>query len=99
MIHHADSYAATLVPYMIDMGIDIWQGCMESNNVSELVKKYGGKITFMGDIDNKAIGLPGWTRRPAAKPPGGPAKDAAASTSSLHHPGWTGLRLSGRYTV
>ena len=37
-------------------------GCMESNNVPELVKKYGGKITFMGDIDNKSMDFPGWTR-------------------------------------
>ena len=30
IIHHCDSYAATLVPYMIDMGVDIWQGTMSS---------------------------------------------------------------------
>ena len=29
VFHHSDSYAATLVPYMIEMGIDVWQGCME----------------------------------------------------------------------
>ena len=62
IIHHADSYAATLVPYMIEMGIDIWQGCMESNNLPELVKKYGGKITFMGGIDNKSVDFTGWTQ-------------------------------------
>jgi len=62
IIHHSDSYAATLVPYMIEMGIDIWQGCMESNNVPELIKKYGGKISFMGDIDNKAVDFTGWTQ-------------------------------------
>ncbi len=53
VFHHADSYAATLVPDMIEMGIDVWQGCMRSNNVPELIKKYGDKIAFMGDIDNK----------------------------------------------
>ena len=62
VIHHADSYAATLVPYMIEIGIDIWQGCMESNNVPELIKKYGGKISFMGGIDNKSMDFPGWTQ-------------------------------------
>lgn len=61
VIHHSDSYCATLVPYMIDMGIDIWQGCMESNNVPELVKKYGGQISFMGGIDNKSVDFEGWT--------------------------------------
>jgi len=52
IIHHNDSYSATLVPSMIDMGIDIWQGCISSNNVPELVKKYGGQISFMGDLSN-----------------------------------------------
>jgi len=62
VIHHADSYAATLVPYMIEMGIDIWQGPMESNNLPELIKKYGDKITFMGGIDNKSVDFTGWTQ-------------------------------------
>lgn len=67
VIHHGDSYAATLVPYMIEMGIDIWQGCMESNNVPELIKKYGGQISFMGAIDNKSMDFQGWTREDCAK--------------------------------
>jgi hypothetical protein len=67
VIHHADSYAETLVPYMIDMGIDVWQGCMRTNNVPELIKKYGGKISFMGYIDNKDVDFPGWTQEDARK--------------------------------
>ncbi|MCL1849419.1 MAG: uroporphyrinogen decarboxylase [Clostridiales bacterium] len=67
VIHHCDSYAATLVPHMIEMGIDIWQGCMESNNVPELVKKYGGKIAFMGGMDNKSIDFDGWTQEDARR--------------------------------
>ena len=62
VIHHSDSYCANLVPTMIDMGIDIWQGCMESNNVPELLRKYGDKISFMGDIDNKSVDFEGWTQ-------------------------------------
>ena len=61
VIHHSDSYGATIVPYMIEMGIDIWQGCMKSNDVPGLVKKYGGKISFMGGIDNKCVDFDGWT--------------------------------------
>ena len=53
VIHHSDSYAATLVPSMIEMGIDVWQGCMETNNLPELIRKYGGKISFMGGIENR----------------------------------------------
>ena len=67
VIHHSDSYAATLVPHMIEMGIDVWQGCMASNNIPELIKQYKGKITFMGGIDNKAVDFNGWTRDDARK--------------------------------
>ena len=62
IVHHSDSYAANLVPEMIEMGIDIWQGAMTTNNVPELIKQYGGKITFMGDIDSGRVDFPGWTR-------------------------------------
>ena len=67
VVHHSDSFAATLVPYMIEMGIDIWQGCMESNNIPELIKKYGGKISFMGGIDNKSVEFTGWSREDARR--------------------------------
>lgn len=61
IIHHSDSYAATLVPYMIEMGIDIWQGVMNSNNIPELIKQYGGQISFMGGIDSADVDHEGWT--------------------------------------
>ena len=62
VVHHSDSYAATLVPDMIDMGIDIWQGVMTSNNIPELIKQYGGKISFMGGIDSAKVDYEGWTK-------------------------------------
>ena len=61
IVHHSDSYAATLVPDMIDMGIDIWQGVMTSNDIPKLIKEYGGKISFMGGIDSASVDHPGWT--------------------------------------
>lgn len=67
IVHHNDSYSATLVPYMIEMGIDVWQGCMHSNNVPELIEKYGGQITFMGGLDNKFVDFDGWTQEDARK--------------------------------
>ena len=67
IIHHSDSYAATLVPDMIDMGIDIWQGVMTCNNIPELIKQYGGKISFMGGIDSATIDFPGWTVEDVAR--------------------------------
>lgn len=67
IVHHSDSYAATLVPDMIDMGIDIWQGVMNSNNIPELIKQYGGKISFMGGIDSASVDYEGWTEEAVAR--------------------------------
>jgi len=61
IVHHSDSYAANLVPYMIEMGIDIWQGVMTTNNTPELIKKYGKQITFMGEVDSGVVDFPAWT--------------------------------------
>lgn len=67
IVHHSDCYAATLVPLMIEMGIDIWQGVMTTNNTPELIKKYGPQITFMGDIDSGVVDHPAWAREEIAK--------------------------------
>lgn len=67
IVHHSDSYAATLVPYMIEMGIDIWQGVMTTNNIPELIKKYGGQISFMGGVNSASVDHPGWTREEVVK--------------------------------
>ncbi|KPU44409.1 methylcobalamin:coenzyme M methyltransferase [Oxobacter pfennigii] len=61
IVHHSDSYGANLVPYMIEMGIDIWQGAMTANNIPKLIKKYGGQISFMGDINNGVVDVSDWT--------------------------------------
>jgi uroporphyrinogen-III decarboxylase len=63
VIHHSDSYAATLVPDMIDMGIDIWQGAMSTNDLPFLIRKYGGRISFMGGIDDSKVDTSGWSQK------------------------------------
>jgi hypothetical protein len=70
IVHHNDSYSANLVPYMIEMGIDIWQGVMTTNNTPELIKKYGGQITFMGEIDSGIVDIPDWTPEIVARETG-----------------------------
>ncbi|MBR2717484.1 MAG: uroporphyrinogen decarboxylase, partial [Oscillospiraceae bacterium] len=67
VFHHSDCYCANLIPTMIEMGIDVWQGCMKSNNVPELIKQYGGQISFMGEIDNKQVDFQGWTQADCEK--------------------------------
>ena len=61
IIHHSDSYAANLVPSMIEMGIDVWQGPASTNDIKYLIDNYGEKITFMGEIDNTVVDVEGWT--------------------------------------
>ena len=61
IIHHSDSYAANLVPSMIKMGVDIWQGPVTTNNLPELIEKYGGQISFHGGIDNGVVDRADWT--------------------------------------
>jgi len=67
VVHHSDSYAATFVPFMIESGIDIWQGVMTTNNIPELIKKYGGQISFWGGIDSAKIDYEGWTQEVIAR--------------------------------
>ena len=67
IVHHSDSYAATLVPMMIEMGIDIWQGAMSTNDIPELIKNYGGQISFMGGLDSAEIDFPEWTPKICAE--------------------------------
>ena len=52
---------------MIEMGMDIWQGVMTSNNIPELIKKYGGKLSFMGGVDSAKVDFPGWTQEIVAE--------------------------------
>ena len=67
IVHHSDSYGMSLVPYMIELGIDVWQGTLRStNDVPALLNKYGNKITYMGVIESQHIDKPGWTREGVA---------------------------------
>ena len=66
IIHHNDAYIANLVPTMIDMGIDIWQGATDTNDIPTLLQNYGGKLTIMGGLNNGKIDKPDWTPEDAA---------------------------------
>ena len=61
VVHHCDCYAANLVPVMIDVGIDVWQGPTDNNNIPDLIDRYGDKIIFMGGIDDGAVDVSDWT--------------------------------------
>ncbi len=52
IVHHSDSYAANLIPSMLRVGIDIWQGAITENDLKTVIAQYGGKITIMGGLNN-----------------------------------------------
>ncbi len=49
-VHHADSYCAPIVPDMIEIGIQAWQGVLPENDIPALLQETDGKITLMGGI-------------------------------------------------
>ncbi|MBR3397588.1 MAG: uroporphyrinogen decarboxylase [Lachnospiraceae bacterium] len=62
IVHHSDSYAAELVPYMIKMGVDVFQGAVSDNNIPELLKKYEGKISIHAGLDNGKFDCENWSK-------------------------------------
>lgn len=61
IIHHADCYAATYVPFMLEMGVDVWQGGTIANDIPKLVHEYGGQISFLTGVDSQIVDKPDWT--------------------------------------
>ncbi len=57
-MHHSDTFLEPLIPGMIDIGIDIWQGVIPQNDIVMLQKTYKGQIAFHGGIDIAAIDFP-----------------------------------------
>ena len=61
VIHHNDAYGETLIPEMIEMGIDVWQGALSTNDLPRIAKEYKGQLTVMGGINNGIVDMPDWT--------------------------------------
>lgn len=62
IVHHSDAYGETLIPEMIEMGIDVWQGALSTNNLHKIARDYAGKLTVMGGINNGIIDCVDWSR-------------------------------------
>ncbi|MCJ7837154.1 uroporphyrinogen decarboxylase (URO-D) [Cuneatibacter sp. NSJ-177] len=55
VIHHADSYCEPIVEDMAEIGIDIWQGVLPSNDIPAIQKKLQGRMVLMGGIDAAVV--------------------------------------------
>ncbi len=52
VMHHADSFLEPIVEDMAEIGIDIWQGVLPSNNIAAISEKVGDRMMLMGGIDS-----------------------------------------------
>ena len=52
VMHHGDSYMEPLVEDMAEIGIQIWQGVIPTNNIKAISEKVGDRMLLMGGIDS-----------------------------------------------
>jgi len=52
VMHHSDSFCEPIVEDMAEIGIQIWQGALPSNDINALVERLDGRMTLMGGIDS-----------------------------------------------
>jgi hypothetical protein len=53
--HHCDSYCMGIETDMVDMGIDMWQGVLVTNDLQKVKKNTGGKLMLLGGINQPLI--------------------------------------------
>jgi hypothetical protein len=53
--HHADCYCTGIENDMVDLGIDMWQGVLPSNDIVQIQKNTKGKMLLMGGLDQAVI--------------------------------------------
>lgn len=52
VMHHADSWLEPIVEDMADIGVQIWQGVLNTNNIPAISEKVGSRMLLMGGIDS-----------------------------------------------
>jgi uroporphyrinogen-III decarboxylase len=52
VMHHGDSYMEPLAADMADIGVDIWQGVLPTNDIRSLSESVGDRMLLMGGIDS-----------------------------------------------
>lgn len=52
VIHHSDSFCEPIVEDMADIGIDVWQGVLPTNDIVKISKQLDGRMALMGGIDS-----------------------------------------------
>ena len=52
VMHHGDSYMEPIVEDMAEIGVDIWQGVLPTNNIKRISELVGDRMLLMGGIDS-----------------------------------------------
>ena len=52
VMHHSDSYCESIAVDMAEIGVDIWQGVLPTNNIPAITKELDGRMALMGGIDS-----------------------------------------------
>ncbi len=58
VMHHADSFLEPIIPDMVELGIDIWQGALPQNDIIKIqsqLKELGSNMILMGGIDAAVV--------------------------------------------
>ena len=51
-MHHGDSFMEPIVEDMAEIGVDIWQGVLNTNNIAAISEKVGDRMLLMGGVDS-----------------------------------------------
>ncbi len=52
VIHHADSFCEPIAEDMAQIGIDIWQGVLPTNDIAGISRRLDGRMALMGGISS-----------------------------------------------
>ena len=52
VVHHSDSFCEPIVEDMVDIGIDVWQGVLPTNDIVKISGQLDGRMALMGGIDS-----------------------------------------------
>jgi uroporphyrinogen decarboxylase len=52
---HSDGYIADIIPDLIELGLDALNSQLFCMNIEDLGRKFGGKLTFWGEIDRQYL--------------------------------------------
>ncbi len=57
-LHHSCGYIKQIIPDLVEIGVDALEPVMLKNDVDDILKNYGEKITILGGVENRIVDAP-----------------------------------------